>query len=276
MSVKVLASLAGKAQFLRLAIPVVRFSLRELHNVVKSAKSWSGTVKVTCQLTRDLEWWTQVITHHNGALIWKHIENAYIHCDSSNYGWGGVLKNCVKARGFWTMPDLEEHITFTQRKVVRCAIEAFLPELEGKRFLLHEDIQPVIGVLTHLTSKSPTMLCELRKLFLLVDTYDIKICTRYIRSSGQLLGRQPYPNHIQITWDIHTINRFASSTKKKVPRYNAMWRDGTAEAVGSLHLSDLEWPREINDLCSPPWELLDDLVAKLRQSGDYATVIALY
>jgi hypothetical protein len=38
ISVKTLASLAGKARFLHLPIPVARFFLRELHDVVKSAK----------------------------------------------------------------------------------------------------------------------------------------------------------------------------------------------------------------------------------------------
>jgi hypothetical protein len=41
----------------------------ELYNVVKTAKTWSGTVKVTCQLKRDLEWWTRVLARHNGAPI---------------------------------------------------------------------------------------------------------------------------------------------------------------------------------------------------------------
>jgi hypothetical protein len=50
VSVKSLASLARKAQFLHLAIPVARFFLRELHDVVSSAESWSGTVRVTPQL----------------------------------------------------------------------------------------------------------------------------------------------------------------------------------------------------------------------------------
>ena len=44
----------------------------------------------------------------------------------------------------------------------------------------------MIGVLTHLTSKSPTMMNELRKMFLLVDTYDIKIRTLYIRSAANV------------------------------------------------------------------------------------------
>ncbi len=69
VSVKSLASLAGKAQFLHLAILVARFLLRELHDAVKTVKTWSGTVKVSCQLKRDLEWWTKVPSHHNGAPI---------------------------------------------------------------------------------------------------------------------------------------------------------------------------------------------------------------
>ena len=69
VSVKALASIACKAQFLHLAILMARFFHMELHDVVKSAKSWSGTVKVSCRLKRDLEWWTRVPKHHNGAPI---------------------------------------------------------------------------------------------------------------------------------------------------------------------------------------------------------------
>ena len=84
------------------------------------------------------------------------------------------------------MPYIKEHITFKDSKAVRYAIQTFLPELKGRRLLLHEDDHSVIGVLTHLTSKSSTMMCELRKLFLLIDTYDIKIRTQYIRSAANV------------------------------------------------------------------------------------------
>ena len=97
-----------------------------------------------------------------------------------------MLNECVEARGFWAAPDLDQHITFKELKAVRCAIESFLPELKGRRLLLHEDNQSVIGVLTHLTSKSPAMMYELRKLFLLVDEFDIKIRTTYIRSAANI------------------------------------------------------------------------------------------
>ena len=69
VSVKALASLAGKAQFLRLAIPVAKVFFMELPDVAKSAKTRSGTVKVSSQLKRDLEWWMRIPKHHNGAPI---------------------------------------------------------------------------------------------------------------------------------------------------------------------------------------------------------------
>ncbi len=52
--------------------------------------------------------------------------------------------------------------------------------------LLHEDNQSVVGVLTHLTSRSPMMMGELRKLFLLTDENNIKIRTQYIRSVANI------------------------------------------------------------------------------------------
>jgi hypothetical protein len=110
----------------------------------------------------------------------------------------------------------------------------------------------VIGVLKHLTSKSPTMMCELPILFLLIDIYDIKIRTLYIRSAANVWA----DNLSRITdnsdWQLaprkfkyidkrrgtHSIDRFASNANKQMHRYNARWRDDTAEVVDSLHLPD--------------------------------------
>ncbi len=64
----------------------------------------------------------------------------------------------VLVRGFWTGPNKLQHITFKELIAVRCAIESFLPKVKGRRLLLHEDNQSVVGVLTHLTSLSPAMM----------------------------------------------------------------------------------------------------------------------
>jgi hypothetical protein len=105
LPVKELQSFDG--QYLFLAIPAARFFLRELHSVL--GDKWGG--RLTPQLSRDLQWWTQVPSHANGKNIHRLVESAYIHCDSSGYGWGAVLNGRLEAHGFWGIEDEKQHIT---------------------------------------------------------------------------------------------------------------------------------------------------------------------
>ena len=284
---KLLASLAGKAQFLYLAIPAARFYLRELHDVLVTRTSWSGKVKLTNQLKRDLLWWREVPNQRNERSIYKPVETAYLHVDSSDFGWGAVLNETFEARGFWYEDDRAEHITFKELKAVRYAVMTFLEELRGRRVLLHEDNQAVVSIVTHLTSRSPRLMTELRKLWFILDEADIHLRPRYIRSAANVwadrLSRETDTSdwrlnprvfaYLDRLWGPHTIDRFATMENAQVPRYNARWRDPACEATDSLHLNDDAW-RDENNWCNAPWSLLPDLTAKLRQSGAAATVIA--
>jgi hypothetical protein len=64
-----------------LAISIARFFLREFHSVV--GEKWGGLVRLTCQLRRDVHWWTHVPIQSNGKPIHKPVETAYLHTDSS-------------------------------------------------------------------------------------------------------------------------------------------------------------------------------------------------
>lgn len=283
--VRELAKLAGRAQFLYLAIPAARFYLRELHTVVSTKTDWNGYVKVTRQLKRDLEWWRSVPARHNGRPIFGPVETSYLHVDSSGYAWGAVLNDRVEAKGVWITPDREQHITYKELKAVRLAILSFLPLVRGRRLLLHEDNQAVVRILTSLTSRSPELMNELRKFWFVLDSNDIAIRPCYIRSAANIwadrLSRelddsdwQLHPNlfrYFQRKYH-HTIDRFASATNTQLPRYNSRWLDPTTEAVDCLRLRDSAWRRE-NNWCHPPLELIDDLVLKLQRSGAAATVV---
>ena len=285
LPVRDLQSLAGQAQYLFLAIPPARFFLRELHNVV--GDRWGGRVKMSPQLRRDLQWWTEVPAQSNGKPIHRPVETAYLHTDSSGYGWGGVLNGRLEARGFWGVADESQHITWKELKAVRLAVESFLPHLAGRNVLLHEDNQAVCHVLTGLTSRSPVMMEELRRLWFLLDTNGIALRARYIRSAANVWADRLSRHLDSDDWQLdpllfaeldsrfgpHSIDRFASALNTLLPRYNAGWLDPTCEAVDSLHLPDEAWRRE-NNWCNAPWPLLPNLVLKLRQSGAAATVVA--
>ncbi len=92
----------------------------------------------------------------------------------------------------------------------------------------------------------------MRKLFLLIDMYDTKVKTQYIRIATNIwadsLSRvtdnsewQLSPRvfkHLSGLWGSHSVDRFASFENKQMPRYNVRWRDGQAEAVDCLRLPE--------------------------------------
>jgi hypothetical protein len=217
---------------------------------------------MTHQLKRDLEWWRTVPDQHSGRSIYKPIETAYLHADSSGYGWGAVLNYnpAYKARGFWYDNDRQQHITWKELRAVRLAIDSFLPQLRGRHVLLHEDNTTVVARLSKLTTRSPVMMAELRRLSHLMDVYDISIRPRYIRSAANIwadslsreLDRDDWQlnprifSYLETAWGPHSIDRFAYMKNAQLPRFNAQWRDPKCEDVDCLHLTDTAWQREAN------------------------------
>jgi hypothetical protein len=113
---------------------------------------------MTHQLKRDLEGWRTVLDQHNGQSIYKPIETARLHADSSGYGWEAVLKGnqTFHARGFWYYDDQQQHITW--KEPLATAIEYFLPQLRGRHLLLLKDNTTVMAMLIKLITRSPVMM----------------------------------------------------------------------------------------------------------------------
>eukprot|EP00873_Tetraselmis_striata_P042357 jgi/Tetstr1/462621/TSEL_007606.t1 len=103
--------------------------------------------------------------------------------DSSSYGWRAVLNNNIayRARGFWYEDDRAHRIMWKNLRAVRHAVESFMPQLRGRRVLLHEDNTAVVAATTNFTSRSPVMMEELRKLWHRPVIHDISIRPRFIR-----------------------------------------------------------------------------------------------
>jgi hypothetical protein len=121
------------------------------------------------------------------------------------------------------------------------------------------------------------MMDELRKLLELIDTNNIIICARYIRSAANawahILSRETNMDDSQLNprmftyrdsvWGPHSIDMLATQGNTQRPRYNSRCRDPTSEAVDCLHLPDSLWTSGTNSY-NPPWTRLPDFVHKLR------------
>eukprot|EP00873_Tetraselmis_striata_P045491 jgi/Tetstr1/465755/TSEL_010380.t1 len=237
---------------------------------------------MTPQLRRDLQWWTSVPTQFNGKPIHRPVETAYLHTDNSGFGWGGVLNGRLEARGFWSSAGEHQHSLGRSSKRPDLPWKASSPTSPGVTSSCTRTTMRYV-----MFSRSPEMMAELRRLWCLLDSHNIHLRARYIRSAANIwagcLSRdldsddwQLDPllfSELESRFGPHSIDRFASALNTLLLRYIAAWLDLTCEAVDSLHLPDADWRRE-NNWCNAPWPLLPDLVQKLQQSGAAATVVA--
>jgi hypothetical protein len=153
--VRLLAAFAGKAEFLCHAIAPARLFLRALHDVLATRRGWGGRVQLTHHVRRDLELWRTVPTHNNGRFMYKTLETAYLHADSSDYGCGAVLNDIPKlqARRFLGAHDRQQHIIWKELRAVQHAIESSPSQLHGRNVPLHEDNTAVVVTFTKLTTR---------------------------------------------------------------------------------------------------------------------------
>ena len=280
------ASFTGLAQSVYLAVPPARFHLRALHDCLATRQSWSSRVKLSRQALRDLTWWRDLPQKWNGRRIWRSPCTASLHTDASMQGWGGVLNSLQPAHGFWRAAQQTKHITLLELKAVRFSVESFLKELRGRDVMLWCDNQAVVQVLTNVTSRSPAMMKELRKLWWVLDMEDISLRTRYIRSAANVwadqLSRRENEDDWMLGWRYfrqleqrfgpHTVERFATANNTHLPRFNARFYSPGTEGVDAMARS---WENE-NNFVNPPWSLLGQVAQKLRNERAAATVVAPY
>jgi hypothetical protein len=77
---------------------------------------------------------------------------------------GGKTERQTRSTRLLGIEDEQEQITWKELKAVRVAVLSFFPHLAGRNNLLHGDNQAVCHIVAGLTSRSPEMMNELRRL----------------------------------------------------------------------------------------------------------------
>ena len=272
----------GKASSVSAACDQARFRLRALHD---AAELWRPRSTLSRPALRDLEWWSHF--HYecaaNGLALWPEAPSIAIFTDaSSTLGYGAVLSAPAGARktvgGWWTMPErVQWHITLKELVAVRKGIELFTDDLRGRVVRLWEDNMAVVHIIRNKTSASPALMAELRLLLELLDSLQIILRPKYIRSElnpadefSRLTDRDAWslrPSLQRMLLDKVkrqvgkpvTLDAFASHQSAVCKRYASRHSELAALAFDGL---GLDWREEVVWL-NPPWALLPDIITKL-------------
>lgn len=122
------------------------------------------------------------------------------------------------------------HITLKELKAVRLKVETFLSQLRGRRVLLWEDNMAVKHILTNLTTKSPEMMRELRKLwYLWTPTTSHSAPGTSIRSASNPSGRFVSREKSTAATGCSSITDFTRPSKNSVYSSWAKFGDFRAE-----------------------------------------------
>jgi len=274
-----LAAFAGLGQSSSLAVPLARFWLREVYtDIALCGHRWSGLTRLSAQALRDVrEWTTLASSRHVGRAIWLAPDTAVGHVDAGPYGWGGQLdyqRSLPPAWGFWAPGEAELHITHRELIAVRLFVETYVDSLRGRRLLLYEDNQAVVAILTTLTTRSPEMMHELRRLVYVLGECDISLRATYIRSAQNVIAdywsRLARPHEYALSrrcfadvcywWGECTVDAFAGAATALLPRFWAETQTLGAEAVDAFAQ---EWRGE-RAWAHPPPHMLPQLAQLLR------------
>lgn len=245
-------------------------------------------MRLNNQAKRDINWFTALPTRWNGRAIWRSPQTALLHCDASPTAWGAVLNLRLPARNFWTPSERRHHITWLELRAVHLALQSVAPQLRGRHVLLREDNQAVCSILRTMTSRSPLLMAELRRLCYTLDTLNVTLCPRYIRSAdnwwaddlsrlsdfGDWRLRRQVFNQLSRDWGPFTIDRFATALNAQPPRYNSAWLDPGTEGMDAFAQTNWAATTAEHNWCNPPWELLDRLAQHLDETGARAVVVA--
>ena len=275
----------GTAVSCSAAIPQARLRLRSLFDAQEEYRLRS--VLQRAQL-RDLAWWAdlQFDSPANGCLFWPPAASVSMWTDASgSTGFGSVLEVPSQARrthgSFWRKEDIPLPICVKELKAVKLGLIEHADALRGRTVRLFQDNQAVVGAMRAFSSSSPAMMVELREIWALLDSNQIRFTIEYIRSE---LNPADAPSRLcsPDLWSLcprmrcqllhrlrHRLSRsvsldpFACRVSAVVPRYATPLYDSKALAMDGLLL---DWAHECLWLC-PPWRLLLDVVDKLQRHG---------
>ncbi len=105
---------------------------------------------------------------------------------SGSTGFGSVLEVPVQARhthrSFWSKEDIPLPICVKVIKAVKFGLIEHADALHSRTVMLFQDNQSVVGEMNSFSSSSPAMMVELREIWSLLDSHQIRFTIEYIRS----------------------------------------------------------------------------------------------
>jgi hypothetical protein len=287
-TLKNLSSFVGKTMATTLAIFPARLMTRNLLALKNSAlrrpgAQWTDTVLLTVEAEENLQWWITNLRQWNGHSWIQSPPQEDVYTDASDEGWGIVIGNQTWS-GQWSQEESQRHINWKELQTVFLAVT--LPQVQGRMINLIIDNTTTISYINKFGgTRSPPLMEIADRVWRHCLATGTRLQTTYVpsifnpadspsRKLQQQLEWSLDPQFFQDLnwwWGPHHVDLFASPVNAQLPRFFSWRPHPMAMATDAFRHS---WKRLGNLYLCPPWNLIPQVLQRLRQEKLEATLIA--
>lgn len=286
LTVRCLASFIGKTLAMTAAVLPARLRTQNLvhlkNNALRQHKQWTASISLTTAARKDLQWWAKNLSSWNGQTWIQQPPQEELFTDASDSGWGIVHQSRLLS-GTWNRQLLNKHINYKELFVIWKVVTS--PQFQGRRLRIYVDNTTTMAYVNKFGgTKSLKLMVLANKIWTHCLTTGTTISTAFVPSSfnpadppsRQLEQQLEWSltqdcfNMIDNKWGPHQMDLFASNKNNKLPRYMSWRHDPSAYAQDALHQP---WTNLGRLYVCPPWNLLPQVLERLRREKLPATVI---
>ena len=286
ISARNIARITGQVISMSLALgPIARFMTRGLYALLNSRYSWCHMLRVSLEAALELQFWLFNLESYNGQSIW-HSPSAVrlVYSDASNSGYGGYIIQYGPqiAHGQWSPEEATQSSTWRELCGVQRVLESIAGSLKNERLRWFTDNQNVVRILT-VGSKKPQLQTLALNILSVCLGNQIRLEPEWLpreeNSQADLISRIiDYDDwrldplvfaDLDKRWGPHTIDRFADTYNRQIPRFNSRFLSPGSEAVDAFTCN---WGEETNWWC-PPIHLITRVLQHARKTKAHGTLI---
>ena len=249
---------------------------RHMFFFINEKPSWDLKYELNSEVKEELKFWLANIDWYNGHKIRTSSSiTKIVFSDASDNSYGSFIirkLGNVVARDSFTTPEKSTSSTFRELSAVKYSIDSFIPLLKNEKVLWHSDNMNVARIIRIGSRKQYLQSIALEN-FKLCLKHDIELTTQWIPREYNLISDSiskyiDYDdwgvdfetfNFVQNKFGKFTFDRFASSTSRKLEKFNSKFFCPGTQGVDAF---TFEWSTEFNRIC-PPISLIGDALRHL-------------
>lgn len=286
-TLKNLSSFVGKAMATTLAVFPARLMTRHLLSLKNTAlrrpgAQWTDTVILSEKAEENLSWWISSLRTWNGSSWIQTPPELDVYTDASDNGWGIVIGNQTWS-GTWSTEEASMHINWKEIQTVFLAVT--LPQVQGRMANIIIDNTSTIAYINKFGgTRSPPLMEAADRVWRHCLATGTRLQTTYVPSSFNPADAPSREMQQQLEWSLdpaffqelewrwgpHQVDLFASPLNSQLPSFMTWKPHPAALATDALRHS---WKTLGNLYLCPPWNLIPQVLQRLRQQKLDATLI---